>query len=161
MYIKSNNFKKRDLEPFSPATAHSSVMTNRDFRAMSNLCSDSTQKFEPGLLHTCCRVPSRGRSFLGLALWFQSNQLHFDERVSVSQSGLKPGLPGDRLVWSPGLVLFRRIVDLAWRELVEMTEAELGTETYCWVPGHLLFPSPWKGKECIWHAQLPSGLVWG
>lgn len=59
-----------------------------------------------------------------------------------------------------GALLFARIVDLVWREMVEVTEAELGAE-YCWIPGPLLFPSLWKGKECTWHAQFPSDFVWG
>lgn len=132
---------------------------------MSSLCSDSDNT-KPGLPpHPCCRVPSKGRSFLGLALGFQSHQLQFGwfwwlclcfwvrtwNWAPRRWAGLEPHC----------LELFPWVVDLTWRKLVGETKAELGTERYCWGPGPLLLPSPRKRSERTRRAQLRPSLVWG
>lgn len=138
-YIKPNSSNKRDLEPFSPTTAHGYVMTDGDFRAMSSLWSDSdSTKVWAWVSST--PVPSKERSFPGLALGFQSHQLQFGwfrwlclcfwvrtwTWAPRPWAGLEPHCLG----------LFPCVADWAWRQLVGGTKAEVGTEEYHWGPGH-------------------------
>lgn len=128
--------------------------------------TQTTQRFEPGLPpHPCCRVPSKGRSFLGLALGFQSHQLQFGWfwwlclRFWVRTWNWAPRRWAalEPHCWE----LFPWVVDLTWRKLVGETKAELGTERYCWGPGPLLLPGPRKHEECTRRAQLHPSLVGG